>query len=114
MSNNDFNYDDNGLSEEDFEGLMEYYIEVGAVIVTGIEPDGNFIYKITDLAREVAPELWAMHHDMVDEALLELFEKNLIEVEYDENLNANLRISDEAKDIMRQKGYVELDDPDND
>lgn len=99
------------LSEEDFEHLMAYYIEVGAVIVQGIDPDGNFVYKITDIAKEVAPELWAMHHEMVDDALLELFEKDLIEVEYDEELNANLKISEEAKKIMQQKGYVELDDP---
>jgi hypothetical protein len=106
--------EDFDFSEEDFENLMEYYIEVGAVVVNGIDENGNFIYKITDLAREVAPELWAMHHEMVDEALLELFEKDLIEVEYDEELNANLKISDEAKKIMQQKGYVELDDPTND
>lgn len=106
--------DDFNISEEDFEHLMEYYIEVGAVVVAGIDPDGSFVYKITDLAREVAPELWAMHHDMVDEALLDLFEKDLISVEYDEELNANLKISEEAKQLMREKGYVEIDDPAND
>jgi hypothetical protein len=96
--------------------MMEHYVEIGAVTVNGIDMSGNFIYVITDKAKELAPDLWEVHHEMIDEALIGLFEQGLIEVEYDEDLNANMRISDEARQVMYQLGYVDmenLDDPDN-
>jgi hypothetical protein len=69
-----------------------------------------------EMAKEFAPELWAAHTSWLDEGMLGLYEQGLVEVEYDEDLNANMRISDEARQVMYQLGYVDmenLDDPDN-
>jgi hypothetical protein len=104
------------MDQDGFDQMMEHYVEIGAVTVNGIDMSGNFIYVITDKAKELAPDLWEVHHEMIDEALIGLFEQGLIEVEYDEDLNANMRISDEARQVMYQLGYVDmenLDDPDN-
>jgi hypothetical protein len=104
------------MNEDGFDQMMEHYVEIGAVTVNGIDVSGNFIYVITDKAKELAPDLWEMHHEMIDEALVRLFEQGLIEVEYDEDLNANMKISDAAREVMYQLGYVDmenLDDPDN-
>jgi hypothetical protein len=104
------------MNEDGFDQMMEHYVEIGAVTVNGIDVSGNFIYVITDKAKELAPDLWEMHHEMIDEALVGLFEQGLIEVEYDEDLNANMKISDAAREVMYQLGYVDmenLDDPDN-
>lgn len=104
------------MDQDGFDQMMEHYVEIGAVTVNGIDMSGNFIYVITDKAKELAPDLWEVHHEMIDEALIGLFEQGLIDVEYDEDLNANMRISDEARQVMYQLGYVDmenLDDPDN-
>jgi hypothetical protein len=104
------------MDQDGFDQMMEHYVEIGAVTVNGIDMSGNFIYVITDKAKELAPDLWEVHHEMIDEALIGLFEKGLIEVEYDEDLNANMKISAEAKQVMYELGYVDmenLDDPDN-
>jgi len=104
------------MSEDGFDQMMEHYVEIGAVTVSGIDKTGNFIYVITDKAKELAPDLWEVHHEMIDEALIGLFEQGLIDVEYDEDLNANMKISDAAREVMYQLGYVDmenLDDPDN-
>jgi hypothetical protein len=104
------------MSENGFDQMMEHYVEIGAVTVNGIDKTGNFIYVITDKAKELAPDLWEVHHEMIDEALIGLFEQGLIDVEYDEDLNANMKISDAAREVMYQLGYVDmenLDDPDN-
>jgi len=104
------------MEQDGFDQMMEHYVEIGAVTVNGIDMSGNFIYVITDKAKELAPDLWEMHHEMIDEALVGLFEQGLIEVEYDEDLNANMKISDAAREVMYQLGYVDmenLDDPDN-
>ena len=104
------------MDQDGFDQMMEHYVEIGAVTVNGIDVSGNFIYVITDKAKELAPDLWEMHHEMIDEALVGLFQQGLIEVEYDEDLNANMKISDAAREVMYQLGYVDmenLDDPDN-
>jgi hypothetical protein len=104
------------MDQDGFDQMMEHYVEIGAVTVNGIDKSGNFIYVITDKAKELAPDLWEVHHEMIDEALISLFEQGLIEVEYDEDLNANMKISEAAKEVMYQLGYVDmenLDDPDN-
>jgi hypothetical protein len=104
------------MDQDGFDQMMEHYVEIGAVTVNGIDKSGNFIYVITDKAKELAPDLWEVHHEMIDEALIGLFEQGLIEVEYDEDLNANMKISDTAREVMYQLGYIDmenLDDPDN-
>jgi len=104
------------MDQDGFDQMMEHYVEIGAVTVNGIDMSGNFIYVITDKAKELAPDLWEVHHEMIDDALIGLFEQGLIEVEYDEDLNANMKISDAAREVMYQLGYVDmenLDDPDN-
>lgn len=105
--------DDFDVSKEEYDAMMEHYVEIGAVSINGIDPSGGFIYIITDKAKEIAPELWEVHHEMIDEALIDLFERGLIDVEYDEDLNANMKISPLAKEIMYELGYVDMENLDD-
>jgi hypothetical protein len=100
------------MDQDGFDQMMEHYVEIGAVTVNGIDKSGNFIYVITDKAKELAPDLWEVHHEMIDEALIGLFEQGLIEVEYDEDLNANMKISDTAREVMYQLGYIDMENLD--
>jgi hypothetical protein len=43
-------------------------------------------------AKELAPELWQAHIDYVDSAMIKLYEEGLMEVEYDENLEATMKL----------------------
>lgn len=91
---------------EDYEAKMfEHYIEIGAVEVDSITEDGEFLYKITDLAKDVAPELWQMHMAMVEETITELIEKDLVNIEYDEELKANVKISPQGIKVLKEMGY---------
>ena len=97
------------IDPEEFDRLMEHYIEIGAIAVNGINHDGSFIYVVTEDAKEIAPELWEVHHEMIDEALLDLFDKGLIDIEYDEDLNVKMKVSADAKEMMYELGYVDMD-----
>jgi hypothetical protein len=88
---------------------MAYYIEIGAVELAGMDEDGEFIFQITDKAKEVAPELWQAHIEYVDESLMELFELGFIEVTYDENLEAHLNVSEAGKKLAKEMGLIETD-----
>jgi len=88
---------------------LAYYLEIGAVSFEGVDESGEIIYSITDLAKELAPELWQSHTNYVDKSLMELYEQGLVEVEYNENLEATLHITPEGQKVAREKGLIEMD-----
>ena len=89
---------------------LEYYIEIGAVEISGIDDSGEFIFKVTEKARELAPQLWEAHQDHVDDVLLDLFEKGLLTVSYNEDLEAEIELTPEGKEIAKQQGLIEFEE----
>ena len=97
--------------ERENEMQMEHYLEIGAISLAGMDENGEIIYAIEDKAKEIAPELWEAHIRYVDESLMKLYEKGLVQVEYDENLEAMLHISPEGQKIAREMGLIEMNLP---
>ena len=99
------------MFDEDEEDAMklEHYLEIGAVTIEGVNDDGEMIFAIQDIAKEIAPELWQAHTEYVDAGLLNLYENGLMEVEYDENLEATLHLSKEGYKVAKELGLVEMD-----
>lgn len=96
------------------EERMGYYLEIGAIELVGMDEHGEMIFKITDKAETIAPELWEAHHEYVDRSLMELYEKGLIKVHYDENLEALIEMTEEGKEIAKSMGLIEADFDDRD
>jgi hypothetical protein len=97
---------------DDYEDKLAHYLEIGAISVEGIDENGEIIFAINETAKDIAPELWQSHIEYVDKSLLELYEAGLVEVEYDENLEATLHLTPEGHRIAKEKGLIELDIPD--
>ena len=91
---------------------LAYYLEIGAVSLEGMDENGEMIFSISETAKDLAPELWQSHLEYVDKSIMELYEAGLVEVEYDENLEATFHISPEGQKLAREKGLIELDIPD--
>jgi hypothetical protein len=88
---------------------IAYYLQIGAISFEGMDENGEIIYAISEDAKELAPELWQSHIEYVDRSLIELYEQGLIEIEYNENLEATMHISPEGQKIAREKGLIEMD-----
>ena len=98
------------MNEEDSnDERIAYYLQIGAISFEGMDENGEIIYAISETAKELAPELWQSHTEYVDRSLLELYEQGLVEIEYDENLQATMHISPEGQRIAREKGLIEMD-----
>ena len=93
----------------DSEDRMEYYISIGAIELAGMDEDGEFIFNITDRAKLIAPDLWKAHQEHVDESLIELYNKGVISVTYNEDLEAVIEMSDEGKKMAKEFGLIEMD-----
>jgi hypothetical protein len=92
------------------EDMLQYYIELGVINVSGMDENGEFIFTIDESAKEIAPELWKAHTDFIDATLIDLFEKGLLDVEYDENLEAHMELSEEGKRVAKELGLIELEE----
>ena len=97
---------------DDSDSKLAYYIEIGAVSLEGMDENGEMIFSISETAKDIAPELWQSHIEYVDKSLMELYEAGLVEVEYDENLEATLHLSPEGLKLAKEKGLIEFDMPD--
>ena len=97
-------------SDEEHQEIMEYLISEGAAILDGIDENGEPIYKFDmDVLEEVMPELHAVMQQDMDQVLVDLYQQGLIEVSYDENLNALMSISEQGKVALLEAG-LDLDE----
>ena len=98
---------------EDEEALkqIQYYIDIGAIRLAGYNEEGEAIFELSEaVTKDLAPELWEAHIDYVDSNLAKLFEDGLMNVEYDEDLQATMHFSKEGYEIAVEKGIIPLED----
>lgn len=96
--------------DEEFEEKLDYYLSIGVVELVGVDENGEIVYEITDKAETEAPELWAAHIDYVDKALLDLYDKGLISVEYNEDLEALINMTPEGYEAAKELGLLDFED----
>jgi hypothetical protein len=94
---------------DEYDEKIAYYLEIGVVQLEGVDEYGEIIYSVSDTAKELAPELWQSHVEYIDNALIDLYESGLITIDYDENLEANIGLSEEGYEKARSLGLIELD-----
>jgi hypothetical protein len=100
-------------SDEEHRQIMDYLVEEGAAIFDGIDEDGEPIYKFDmDVLEEVSPELYQVMMDDMDKVLIDLYQKGLIEISYDEQLNASMSVSPAGRDSLIEAGF-DMDEYDN-
>jgi Tfp pilus assembly ATPase PilU len=93
-------------SNEEHRELMEYLVSEGAAIIDGMDEDGELVYRFDmEVLDEVMPELYQVLVNDMDQVLIDLYKKGLIEVSYDEELNAQMSISEEGKKILIENGF---------
>jgi len=99
------------VDEEEALRQIQYYIEIGAIKLAGYNEEGEAIFELNeDVTKDLAPELWEAHMEYVDDNLTELFEEGLMNVEYNENLEATMHFTKEGYEIALEKGIIPLED----
>ncbi len=92
---------------------LQYYIDIGAIREAGFDENGEILFEIDEIrTKELAPELWESHMQYVDNSLIELYKDGLLDVEYDENLEATFHLTQEGFDIALKKGIIPIEDID--
>jgi hypothetical protein len=103
------------MDEEEALRQIQYYLDIGAIRLAGYNEEGEAVFELKeDVTKELAPELWDAHMSYVDSNLIGLYEQGLLDVEYDENLQATMHFTKEGYDIALEKGIIPLEEIDED
>jgi hypothetical protein len=102
-------YDNEDDIDERHQRLFNHYLEIGAIELAAVDDDGEFVYEVKEIAKEIAPELWEAHTAFIDKQLMSLYDAGLVEVEYDENLEPTFSISDEGMRVAKELGVYGID-----
>ena len=72
----------NSFDEEEFdeEEMFTYMIENGYIEIAGIDPDGDFVYKMTRKMGEHFPEVFEEHLAITNALVFDVWQKGLLEV----------------------------------
>ena len=97
--------------EDSDDSRMAYYLEIGAIELSGMDENGEMIFEIKEEAKELAPELWQAHMEYVDDALLSLYKEGYAKIEYTDDLEAMISLSPEGFRIAKEKGLLPIDMP---
>jgi hypothetical protein len=115
MEDADFNdFFEDGF-EEETEEIIEYLVSQGAAEWDGMDEFGERMFKFNmDTLKEIMPELYRQIMLDVDNTMLSLFNDGLVDIEYNENLEAMFKVSDKARAILEDLGidYLINNDPD--
>jgi uncharacterized UBP type Zn finger protein len=99
-------------SREEEDALFTYLMDVGAINIDGVSKDGELLYKIDpDKMKEYCPELLEVFNEDLEESLMDLFNKGLVDVQYNENLEAIFSVINEGINEIEKYGFYHMDDP---
>ena len=111
MDEPDFDEFFDNMTDEETELVIQYLVDHGAAEWDGIDLYGEKMFRFNmDVLAKVMPELWQQVMEDVDNTLLELFEAGLANVEYDENLEATISLTEEGEQALKSLG---IDFPEN-
>lgn len=87
--------------EDDEKEIIAYLEEKGALIWDGMAVDGQAMFKFNlEKLKEVMPPLYNQIMEEIDEDLMDLYKADMVEIEYDEELNAKFRLSEKGRKLM--------------
>ena len=105
--------EENDMNQEEDE-YFSYLLEVGAIEIQGVAESGELMFKPNpEKMKEYAPEMFSMMQAEIEEGLMELYKEGLVDMEYDENLEAKFKMSDKGIKEMERFGFFRLDEPGN-
>lgn len=101
------------MNEEEALRQIQYYVDLGAIRLAGYNEQGEAIFELNEtVTKELAPELWEAHMEYIDDTLIGLYKDGLLNVEYDENLEATMHFTKEGYEIALEKGAIPIDPED--
>jgi hypothetical protein len=77
--------EDNNEPDEEVEDMIDFLIETGALELTSIDKNGDPVYRITSICKDLFPDLYYEHMKQADDTSFALWQKGLLEISFAED-----------------------------
>lgn len=83
--------------------IIAFLESKGAIIWDGMDNNGEAVFRFDlEILKKVMPAMYDQIMEDIDEDLMTLYEEGLVELEYDENLNAMFRMSEKGRELFNK------------
>jgi DNA-binding transcriptional ArsR family regulator len=98
--------------DEEISRVIDELVAAGALEIDGMYHD-ELTYRVNlNVMEEIFPEFFKVHMEEVDQTILSLYEKGLVDVEYDENLVARFSLTEKGEQVTDQLIMGHIDEID--
>jgi DNA-binding MarR family transcriptional regulator len=85
----------------DIENLIDDLVEMGALIRQPNLVNGEVIYNVVpEIMQEIMPSFNEIFMQEVEQTMLDLYERGLVKIEYDENLKVMYSLTEEGERVV--------------
>jgi hypothetical protein len=78
---------------------IEYFLAIGALEFSYVDDDGDEVYRLTEKAKEIAPQLYEEQMKDFNAAIFSLWNKGVIDITFDNNGEPLIGISEDVYDM---------------
>lgn len=71
-------------NEKFVDAVFAHLLETGAIVLKGMNPQGEPVYTITEKCKEIFPEFYEIHMQGVNVIAYDLWEKGVVEIVFGE------------------------------
>jgi hypothetical protein len=90
---------------DDDQKMIGWLEEQGALVWDGVAENGEPMFKFNlDILKEVLPPLYQILMEDIDKDLMALYQEGLVELEYNENLEAMFKVTDKGQEVFKILG----------
>lgn len=94
------------MFDKDDDEIIGYLEDEGAIIWDGVSPDGQSVFRFDlDKLKNVMPALYQEIMADIDKDLMQLYQAGLVEIEYDEDLNAMFKLSEKGLNMKKDGNF---------
>lgn len=99
------------LNDDDISRLIDILILEGGMEFAGVNPEnGEFLYRFTPKIKDIMPELYEEHLNLVNAELMMLWEKGFIDIDFfqeDPSISITLKAADisEVSKLSREEQW---------
>jgi hypothetical protein len=90
------------MNEDDgIDDLIDDLVEIGALVKNDEPVNGEIVYNVNpERMQEVMPSFHELFMEEVEKTMLDLYQQGLVNIEYDENLNAMYSLTEEGQKFV--------------
>lgn len=89
--------------EDQVASYMAWLVEEGGLVLDGMSEDGEPVYQLVpEILEDIAPEFLAAQYSDLEDTLIDLYEKGLVEITFEDDGSPLYSVPDDVKQAIAE------------